>query len=103
MQSLLLVTVLSLLMLFFGFLLVYSKVETKTAGKFAAFLVVYSCMAYPVLYTVYGELENPSLGTSVGLGMAFLFTWVLTAVIFIFSIMFRYKSQKEEDYYLYQE
>jgi hypothetical protein len=99
-NSLLFVTVLSLLLLFFSFLLVYAKVERKSLGRFVSFMVVFICMAFPVLYTVYGELNYPSYSASIGLGMAFLFTWALTAVIFIFSILFRYKRQDEDEFYL---
>ena len=100
MQILILIAVLSLLLLFFSFLLVYSKVVRKTMTKFFIFLASFLVMAYPLLTTVYGELVRPSYSASAGLGMAFLFTWVLTAIIFVFSIVFRYKQQEEDEFYL---
>jgi quinol-cytochrome oxidoreductase complex cytochrome b subunit len=98
---LLFITVLSLLLLFFSFLLVYSKVERRTKTKISGFIIAYLLMAYPVLSTVYGELQHPSFDASAGLGMSFLFTWVLTAVIFVFSMVFRYKRQEEVDIIVY--
>lgn len=100
MHSLLLVAVLSLLLLFFSFLLVFSKVVRKTKAKFFIFFTGFCVMAYPVLSTVYEELVSPSLSGNEGLGMAFLFTWALTAVIFLFSLVFRYKNEEEDEFYL---
>ncbi|WP_318506945.1 hypothetical protein [Bacillus sp. T3] len=100
MHILILIAVLSLLLLFFSFLLVYSKVVRKTMTKFFIFLVSFFLMAYPVLSTVYGELARPWYSKSTELGVAFLFTWVMTAIIFVFSIVFRYKQQEEDEFYL---
>ncbi|AGK55948.1 hypothetical protein [Bacillus sp. 1NLA3E] len=97
MNSLLLITFLSLLLLFFSFLLIFSKMERKTTIRLISLFIVYICMAFPVLYTVYHEWKSPSLTTNIGLGMSFLFTWILTAIIFIFSIFFRFKE--EDDIY----
>ncbi len=99
-NSLFLVTFLSLLLLFFSFLLIFSKIERKTTIRLVSLFIVYVCMAFPVLYTVYGEWKSPSLTTNIGLGMSFLFTWVLTAIIFIFSIFFRFKEDEEDIYLL---
>ncbi|WP_147534466.1 hypothetical protein [Bacillus marasmi] len=103
MQIILVVAVLSLLLLFFSTLLVYSKVERKTRGKIAAFVVAFGFMAYPVLSAVYSEFSTPSHSANEGLGMAFLFTWVLTALIFVFACVFRYKRNQDEELYVYNK
>jgi hypothetical protein len=96
---LLLIAILSLLLLFFSFLLVFSKVVKKTLRKFLVLFVIYLGAAFPIISTVYAELRHPSFSLNLDLGNAFLFTWILTGVVFIFAIIFRYK--KDEDEYLY--
>ncbi|NMD70144.1 hypothetical protein HHO41_07560 [Bacillus sp. DNRA2] len=103
MQIILVVAVLSLLLLFFSTLLVYTKVERKSRSKVALFVIAYIGMAYPVLSSVSGELSNPTHSANEGLGMAFLFTWVLTAAIFVFALVFRYKRNEDEELYVYNK
>jgi uncharacterized membrane protein len=102
-NSLVVVTCLSLLLLFFSFMLLFSKVYNKTLAKFISLMVVFLCMSFPVLYTVTRELSATITTANYGLSLsiAFLFTWVLTAIIFLISIVFHYKAQKQDDYSMF--
>jgi hypothetical protein len=56
-------------------------------------------MSIPVLFTVYAEFKRPIFAPNLELGMAFFFTWFLTAIILIFGVLFRFR-EKEDDIYL---
>ena len=103
MNSLVVVTCLSLLLLFFSFMLLFSKVYNKTLTKFVSLIIVFLCMSFPVLYTVTRELSAtiPTINYGLSLSISFLFTWGLTVIIFLISIVFHYKAQKQDDYSMF--
>lgn len=93
------ITFLSLSLLLMSLLLIYSKFHHPTPGKLAAIIVFFLLNAVPLVYIVYTEQNMANASNFFAIGSAFMFVWVITAVLLLFGILFRFRSGQEDSFY----
>ncbi|MBG9452116.1 hypothetical protein ABE67_22810 [Cytobacillus firmus] len=93
------ITFLSLSLLLMSLLLIYSKFQHQTPGKLAMIIVFFLLNAVPLVYIVYTEQSMGYASNFFTIGSAFMFVWVITAVLLLFGILFRVRSGQEDFFY----
>ncbi|MGM0777884.1 MAG: hypothetical protein ACQEXE_16110 [Bacillota bacterium] len=93
------ITFLSLSLLLMSLLLIYSKFHHQTPGKLAVIIVFFLLNAVPLVYIVYTEQSLNYASNFFAIGSAFMFVWVITAVLLLFGILFRFRSGQEDSFY----
>ncbi|RLQ96182.1 hypothetical protein [Falsibacillus albus] len=80
------------LLLFFSFLLVLLSFAENSYGKRIWFSVLFSISCIPIIYSLYIEKNQVDLGVHTGLGLSFLFTWIMTVIVFIIGLMLSFRK-----------
>ncbi|KAF0819567.1 MULTISPECIES: hypothetical protein [Cytobacillus] len=93
------ITFLSLSLLLMSLLLIYSKFHHQTPGKLAGIILFFLLTALPLVYIVNTEQSMNYASNYFTLGSAFMFVWVVTTVLLLFGILFRFRSGEEDSFY----
>ncbi|MGQ3479493.1 hypothetical protein [Paenibacillus sp. TY11] len=59
----------------------------KTASTIILAPVVLFCTIFMMQGSVFTAMEHPTMGSNVGLGMAFLTTWVVSGILFAVALV----------------
>lgn len=49
-------------------------------------LILFIVLALPLVFLLYKDVTEPVIGANIGLGLAFFFTWTVSAIMFLTAL-----------------
>jgi len=80
-------TIFTFVMLVLSFIILYLTRKHKNKKKSAFLVIGLVISALPLTYTLYDDYKNEYIGANIGLGLAFLLTWVITGTVFLVAMI----------------
>lgn len=79
--------VLSFVLLIASYLCLYAAIHKRTAFARYSITVLFIASGAPLAVMLILESQREALDANIGLGMAFLLTWFITAVVFVAALI----------------
>lgn len=95
MSNLVTLTIASEAFLLLSFIIII--LSTRNPKKNVLFVILFIIGAAPLLYLVIDHLKNDYMDANIGLGLAFMYTWIYSAVAFIIAIIFLVKKKRNNN------
>ncbi|MDM5358451.1 hypothetical protein [Peribacillus sp. ACCC06369] len=95
MSNLVTLTIASEAFLLLSFIIII--LSTRNPKKNVLFVILFIIGAAPLLYLAIDHLKNDYMDANIGLGLAFMYTWIYSAVAFIIAIIFLVKKKRNNN------
>ncbi len=93
MSNLVTLTIVSEVFLLLSFIIII--LSTKNPKRNVLWVILFIIGAAPLLYLAIDHVKNDYMDANIGLGLAFMYTWLYSAVAFIIGIILLVKKKKE--------
>lgn len=93
MSNLVTLTIVSEVFLLLSFIIII--LSTKNPKRNVIWVILFIIGAAPLLYLAIDHVKNDYMDANIGLGLAFMYTWLYSAVAFIIGIILLVKKKKE--------
>ncbi|MEE3951950.1 hypothetical protein [Peribacillus frigoritolerans] len=95
MSNLVTLTIFSELFLLLSFIIII--LSTKNPKKNVLWVILFIIGAAPLLYLAIDHVKNDYMDANIGLGLAFMYTWLYSAVAFIIGIILLVKKKRNNN------
>lgn len=95
MNKLLTLTIASEIFLLIPFLLIF--LTTKKTKKSLLLIPLFIIGGAPLFYSTIDEMNNHYVDANIGLGLAFMFTWIYSVITFVIAIIIIVKRKRNSN------
>ncbi|MEC0344927.1 hypothetical protein AB9M93_24715 [Peribacillus frigoritolerans] len=95
MSNLVTLTIVSELFLLLSFIIII--LSTKNPKRNVLWVILFIIGAAPLLYLAIDHVKNDYMDANIGLGLAFMYTWLYSAVAFIIGIILLVKKKRNNN------
>ncbi|MBT2605433.1 hypothetical protein J7E55_20835 [Bacillus sp. ISL-53] len=95
MSNLVTLTIASEAFLLLSFIIII--LSTKNPKKNVLWVILFIIGAAPLLYLAIDHVKNDYMDANIGLGLAFMYTWLYSAVAFIIGIILLVKKKRNNN------
>ncbi|WP_347942179.1 hypothetical protein AAEY33_11085 [Peribacillus simplex] len=92
MSNLVTLTIASEAFLLLSFIIII--LSSRNPKKNVLFVILFIIGAAPLLYLAIDHVKNDYMDANIGLGLAFMYTWIYSAVAFIIAIILLLKKKR---------
>ncbi|MFJ9385399.1 hypothetical protein ACIROD_16870 [Peribacillus sp. NPDC101481] len=71
--------------------------STKNPKRNVLWVILFIIGAAPLLYLAIDHVKNDYMDANIGLGLAFMFTWIYSVVAFIIAIILLVKKKRDNN------
>ncbi|MFE5428945.1 hypothetical protein [Peribacillus simplex] len=95
MSNLVTLTIASEAFLLLSFIIIILSI--RNSKKNVLFVILFIIGAAPLLYLAIDHVKNDYMDANIGLGLAFMYTWIYSAVAFIIAIILLLKKKRNNN------
>ncbi|MGG0413781.1 hypothetical protein [Peribacillus simplex] len=95
MSNLVTLTIASEAFLLLSFIIII--LSTRNPKKNVLFVILFIIGGAPLLYLAIDHVKNDYMDANIGLGLAFMFTWIYSVVAFIIAIILLVKKNRNNN------
>ncbi|MCP1096824.1 hypothetical protein M0L17_24095 [Bacillaceae bacterium OS4b] len=95
MSNLVTLTIVSEVFLLLSFIIII--LSTKNPKRNVLWVILFIIGAAPLLYLAIDHVKNDYMDANIGLGLAFMYTWLYSAVAFIIGIILLVKKKRNNN------
>ncbi|MCK1983478.1 MULTISPECIES: hypothetical protein [Peribacillus] len=95
MSNLVTMTIASEAFLLLSFIIII--LSTKNPKRNVLWVILFIIGAAPLLYLAIDHVKNDYMDANIGLGLAFMFTWVYSVAAFIIAIILLVKKKRDNN------
>ncbi|MDP1419665.1 hypothetical protein Q8G35_14890 [Peribacillus simplex] len=95
MSNLVTLSIASEIFLLFSFIIIF--LSTRNTKKNVLLMTLLIIGGVPLLYKVIDHINGHYMDANIGLGLAFMFTWIYSAITFVIAIILLVKKKRNNN------